>query len=197
MASFRPVEIIRGKFRFGRKRKFTKALVVIQFAPLSFGIFPAIFQVQPTTTFSRMLIRVSTDSLPETLKFLERQWREIRPDKPFLYYFQYYFQDQALGQLLQAERRWTQVVGLCSLLAILLAGMGVFGLTSISLNARVKEIGIRKTFGAPSARIVGDAYRDFLGPGEDRLDGLGDPLEVIDREDENVFAPAVFQLIED
>jgi putative ABC transport system permease protein len=131
-----------------------------QFAPLSFGIFPAIFYVQPTTTFSRMLIRISTDSLPETLKFLERQWREIRPSKPFLYYFQ----DQALGQLLQAEMRWTQVTSFCSFLAILLACMGVFGLTSISLNARVKEIGIRKTFGAPSARIVGDAYRDFLGP---------------------------------
>jgi putative ABC transport system permease protein len=129
-----------------------------QFAPLSFGVFPAIFHVQPTSVFSRMLVRVSAGSLPETIKFLERQWREIRPDKPFLSYFQ----DQALGQLLQAERRWTRIVGFCSLLAILLACMGVFGLTSISLNARVKEIGIRKTFGAPSIRIIGDVYRDLL-----------------------------------
>ena len=131
-----------------------------QFSPLSFGIFPAIFHVQPTTPLSRMLIRVSTDSLPETLKFLERQWRDIRPDKPFLYYFQ----DEALGKLLEAEQRWTRVVGFCSVLAILLACMGIFGLTSISMNARVKEIGIRKTFGAPSARIVGEAYRGLLGP---------------------------------
>jgi putative ABC transport system permease protein len=131
-----------------------------QFAPLSFGIFPAIFHVQPATTFSRMLVRVSTESLPETLKFLERQWQDIRPDKPFLYYFQ----GQALWQLLQAERRWTNVVGFCSLLAILLASMGIFGLTSIFMNARVRDIGIRKTFGAPSARIVRDAYRDLLGP---------------------------------
>ena len=129
-----------------------------QFAPLSFGIFPAIFHVQPSAVFSRMLVRVSAGSLPETMKFLEQQWREIRPDKPFLYYFQ----DQALWQLLQAERRWTRIVGFCSLAAILLACMGVFGLTSISLNARVKEIGIRKTFGAPTIRIVGDAYHDLL-----------------------------------
>jgi putative ABC transport system permease protein len=143
-----------------------KALVIrgvakdFQFAPLSFGIFPAIFYAQPTTTFSRILVRVSTESLPETLEFLERQWRDIRPDKPFLYYFQ----DQALWQLLQAERRWTNVVGFCSLLAILLASMGIFGLTSISMNSRVKEIGIRKTFGAPLAQIVREAYRDLLGP---------------------------------
>jgi putative ABC transport system permease protein len=143
-----------------------KALVIrgvakdFQFAPLSFGIFPAIFYVQPATTFSRMLIRVSAESLPETLKFLERQWQNIRPDKPFLFYFQ----DEALAALLQAERRWTRIMGLCSVLAILLASMGIFGLTSISLNSRVKEIGIRKTFGAPSARIVGDAYRNLLGP---------------------------------
>jgi putative ABC transport system permease protein len=131
-----------------------------QFAPLSFGIFPAIFHVQPDATFSRMLIRVSTESLPETIKFLERQWRDIRPDRPFLYYFQ----NEALAALLQAERRWTNVVASCSLLAILLASLGIFGLTSLSLNSRVREIGIRKTFGAPSGRIVREAYRDLLGP---------------------------------
>jgi len=143
-----------------------KALVIrgvakdFQFAPLSFRIFPAIFYIQPTTVFSRMLLRVSTASLPETLRFLERQWRDIRPDKPFLYYFQ----DEALWRLLEAERRWTRIVAFCSALAILLASMGIFGLTSISMNSRVKEIGIRKTFGAASARIVREAYRDLLGP---------------------------------
>lgn len=130
------------------------------FAPLSFGIFPAIFYAGPGPAYSRMLLRVSTASLPETLKFLERQWRDLRPDKPFLYYFQ----DEALWQLLQAERRWTRIVAFCSALAILLASMGIFGLTSISMNSRVKEIGIRKTFGAASPRIVREAYRDLLGP---------------------------------
>ncbi len=130
-----------------------------QFAPLSYGIFPAIFHSQPAGVFSRILVRVSAGSLPETMKFLEQQWRDIRPDKPFLFYFQ----DQALHQLLNAERRWTRIVGFCSLAAILLACMGVFGLTSISLNARVKEIGIRKTFGAPTLSIIGDVYRDLLG----------------------------------
>jgi len=131
-----------------------------QFAPLSFGIFPAIFHVQPTTAFSRMLLRVSSDSLPETMKFLEQQWKAVRPDKPFAYYFQ----DDAFALLLQAERRWTQIVGFCSLGAILLACLGIFGLTSISMGTRVKEIGIRKMFGAPSARIVRETYRDLLGP---------------------------------
>jgi len=131
-----------------------------QFAPLQFGIFPAIFHVQPTTAFSRMLLRVSADSLPETMRFLEQQWKALRPDKPFASYFQ----EDAFAQLLQAERRWTQIVGFCSLGAILLACLGIFGLTSISLGTRVKEIGIRKTFGAPSARIIRESYRDLLGP---------------------------------
>lgn len=130
------------------------------FAPLEFGIFPAIFHTQPTTVFSRILIRVSTSSLSKTLKFLEQQWQDICPDKPFTYYFQ----DEALHELLLAERRWTRIVSFCSLLAILLASMGIFGLTSISINSRVKEIGIRKTFGAPSSRIIRDAYLDILGP---------------------------------
>ena len=130
------------------------------FAPLEFGIFPAIYYVQPSTVFSRMLIRVSTSSLNNTIKFLEQQWQNIRPDKPFTYYFQ----DEALRELLQTESRWTRIVSFCSIIAILLASMGIFGLTSISINSRVKEIGIRKTFGAPSSRIVRDAYRDVFGP---------------------------------
>ncbi len=143
-----------------------KALVIrgvtedFYFAPLSSGIFPAIFHVQPTVAYRRMVIRVSSVSLSETIKFLDQQWRAICPDKPFTYYFQ----DLALGQLLQAERRWTRIMGLCSVLAILLASMGIFGLTSISMNSRVREIGIRKTFGAPSARIIREAYHDLLGP---------------------------------
>ncbi len=129
------------------------------FAGLSSGFFPAVFHVQPVSVISRMLIRVSTESLPETIKFLEQQWRAVCPDKPF----SYYFQDEALANLLQSERRWTQIAGFCSALAILLASMGIFGLTSISMNARVKEIGIRKTFGASSGGIVREAYCDLLG----------------------------------
>ncbi len=130
------------------------------FAPLAFGVFPAIYYVEPTAAYSRMLIRISASSASETLKFLEQQWRDIRPDKPFTYYFQ----DEAFSKLLQSERRWSRIVTLCSTLAILLACMGIFGLTSISMNARVKEIGIRKILGAPSGRIIKDAYRDLLGP---------------------------------
>jgi putative ABC transport system permease protein len=130
------------------------------FAGLSSGIFPAVFHVQPTAVFTRMLIRVSASSLSATVKFLEQQWWAVCPDKPF----SYYFQEEALANLLQSERRWTRIAGFCSALAILLASMGIFGLTSISMNARVKEIGIRKTFGASSGRIVREAYSDFLGP---------------------------------
>jgi len=129
-----------------------------QFAPLEFGIFPAAFYTNPVSAYSRILIRVSTHSLRSTLDFIERKWKEIRPEKPI----RYYLQDEALKQLLYNEIRWNQVVSFCSILTILMACMGIFGLTQITLSARTRDVGIRKILGAGSFRVAFEIYRDVF-----------------------------------
>jgi len=110
------------------------------------------------TTFSRIIVRVETDELKESLSILESAWKTIRPDKPFISYFQ----DEALEGLYAREKRWSVIVRNASLLSMLLACLGMFGLTSVILNRRVKEIGVRKVLGASAGQILVMATKEFV-----------------------------------
>jgi putative ABC transport system permease protein len=108
--------------------------------------------------FSRIIVRVSTGQLKDTMEFLENAWKKIQPDKPFITYFQ----DDALKSLYNQEKRWSSIIRYASALSILLACLGIFGLTSITLSRRIKEIGIRKVLGATAGQIMYLAAREFV-----------------------------------
>lgn len=109
-------------------------------------------------TFSRIVVRVDPGRLRETLSFLEDAWRRIRPDKPFVSYIQ----DEALEGIYSRERRWSAIVRYASVLSLLLACLGIFGLTLVALSRRTKEIGIRKVLGASAGQIMVLATREFF-----------------------------------
>jgi len=108
--------------------------------------------------FSRIIVRVETGLLKDTMAFLEKAWKQIQPDKPFITYFQ----DDVLKGLYDQEKRWSAIIQYASVVSILLACLGIFGLTSITLSRRVKEIGIRKVLGASVGQIVYLATREFV-----------------------------------
>jgi len=108
--------------------------------------------------FSRIIVRVKTGNIKETMGFLEETWKRIQPNKPFVYYIQ----EDALENLYNQEKRWSAVVRHASVFSILLACLGILGLTSVTLSRRVKEIGIRKVMGASVGQIVYLAVKEFV-----------------------------------
>ena len=108
--------------------------------------------------FSRIIVRVETGSIKETMDFLGRAWEKTQPNKPFMYYFQ----EDALENLYNQEKRWSAIVRHASVFSILLACLGILGLTSVTLSRRVKEIGIRKVLGASVGQIIYLAIREFV-----------------------------------
>ena len=108
--------------------------------------------------FSRIFVRIGTDEIRETMGYLEKAWKKIQPNKPFLSYFQ----EDALRNLYNRERRWSAIVQYASFFSILLACLGVFGLTAMTLNRREKEIGIRKVLGARMEQIVYLGIKEFI-----------------------------------
>jgi len=108
--------------------------------------------------FSRIIVRIETGQLKDTMAFLENVWEKTQPDKPFITYFQ----DDALKSLYNQEKRWSAIIQYASVVSILLACLGIFGLTSITLSRRIKEIGIRKVLGASVGQIVYLATREFV-----------------------------------
>jgi len=98
----------------------------------------------------RLLVRISGRHLPETIAYLESKWKEAVPEIPF----EYHFLDEDYNRLYASEQRLGRIMNVFSGVAIILACLGLFGLSSYSARQRVKEIGIRRVLGAPLSSVV-------------------------------------------
>jgi len=122
------------------------------------SILPALHHNKPNWGISQILVRISPENISGTLSLLEKAWKEIQPNKPFLYSFL----DDTMEAMYNEEKRWGAIVGYSSALAVIIACMGIFGLTSIAVNCRIKEIGIRKVLGASVTQIIDILIREFI-----------------------------------
>jgi putative ABC transport system permease protein len=98
----------------------------------------------PEMRSGTLLVRVTGQHMPETIQFLETKWKDLVPYLPF----EYHFLDEDYNRVYSSELRLGQVMNLFSGIAIVLACLGLFGLSSYAAKQRVKEIGIRKVLGA-------------------------------------------------
>jgi len=105
----------------------------------------------------RISLRLNTDNLPETMSRIERIWSSVMPGSPFIFTFV----DQAVDMQYLQEERLSRIVTFGSVLAIIIACMGLFGLVSLMIVRRTKEIGIRKVLGASSVSIVVLLNKEF------------------------------------
>ncbi len=113
-------------------------------------IHPAIHFLDPTHNFHFMMIRFSSSEISRILAGAQSAWKELQPDRPFTYSFL----DEDVEAQYVREKRWNRIVEYSSVMAVLIACLGVFGLTSVSVSRRTKEIGIRKVCGASIFSII-------------------------------------------
>jgi putative ABC transport system permease protein len=103
-------------------------------------------------------IKLSGSDTKQTLSFIERKWKEIFPDQPFVYTYL----SERFNRQFEADDKRGLVFTMFTVLAILIACLGLFGLASYMVEQRTKEIGIRKVFGANENTILGLISKDFL-----------------------------------
>ncbi len=94
-------------------------------------------------------IRMHAGARDEVLSFLESQWAFLRPGYPFTYDFV----ADSFSEQYADEDRLARLVTYFSILAIIIAALGLFGLASYTSEQRFKEIGIRKVLGASVSQI--------------------------------------------
>lgn len=75
---------------------------------------------------------------------------------------EYYYMQDWLMQRYEADTQWKKIVSFAAFVAILIASLGLFALTTLSVQQRMKEIGIRKVLGASVANIGFIISKDFL-----------------------------------
>jgi len=120
-------------------------------------IGPIMFFIQTPDWFNVFTVRLRPQNISETLAFLERKWAEFDPNHPFAYTFF----DESFAQLHQAEQRMGTLLRYVSILAILIACLGLFGLATFTAEQRTKEIGVRKVLGASVGSVTLLLSRDF------------------------------------
>lgn len=119
------------------------------FSTLDEEIEPVVIVVYPKQT--RFLIaRLKPDNISETLTYMESTWQRINPLIPL----SYRFFDELLGRVYQSQRNLGLLFRYFSFLALCIAGLGLFGLSSFAVTQRTKEVGIRKVLGASISGIV-------------------------------------------
>ncbi len=118
-------------------------------APLSFILGNSNW----TTAF-----KVSTTDIKSLVKNIEGVWQKMSPTMPF----SYQFLDDSFDEMYRVEQR-TGKLGLgLSIIAIMIACLGLFGLATYMAEQRTKEIGIRKVQGAATESLVKLMSEDFL-----------------------------------
>ncbi len=120
--------------------------------------------IGPVAIYSRpassnaFVLRLDQGRMAAALSAVRHTWEQITANVPFTYEFF----DQKLEQLYRNEARLARLSTAFALLAILIACLGLFGLTAYAAERRAKEIGIRKVLGASVPSIVALLSKDFL-----------------------------------
>jgi putative ABC transport system permease protein len=120
-------------------------------------IKPALFHYGPEASFKRALVRLNTYKVDDSLAGLEQVWEKVAPEQPF----EYEFLDRAFARQYESDEESSRTVTFASVVAILIACMGLFGHATIVLQRRTKEIGVRKVLGATVAEILALLSRDL------------------------------------
>lgn len=116
------------------------------YTPVILFMDPALGWI-PTDYFS---VKIAAGSMPDKIAHLKKRWQEFFPESSF----DSFFLDEFYNRQYQQDRQFGNNFMLFSLIAILIACMGLFGLTAYSTTRRTKEIGIRKVVGASVQHIL-------------------------------------------
>ena len=120
------------------------------FSSMRDEIEPAIFWMNGHETKRYLLIRLNPESTVEALEYVKSQWDSMTQGQPF----EYFFLDNDFDSLFKGEMRTASILSAFTILAFVIALLGLMGLVSFEMQQRVKEIGIRKVMGSSSYQLV-------------------------------------------
>jgi len=126
-------------------------------ASLHEKIRPLVFLYWPRF-FQKYVVEISPTKSQKTIAEIKNIWQKFMPTYPF----EYKFLSEEISDMYKSDERTNIIVTDFSVVAIIIACMGIFGLVLFTAEQKTKEIGIRKVLGASARNIIGLISFDFL-----------------------------------
>ncbi len=126
--------------------------------PVILTMNPASFGEETQGGVNFLLVRINGRDLPATLDLLRAAWMEIAPES----LFEYYFLEDDIARFYVDEANLARIFTYSAVFALLIACLGVYGLVSLEVGRRTKEICIRKVMGAAVSDIMSLISKQFV-----------------------------------
>jgi len=108
--------------------------------------------------YGGLIVKIKTVDIKGFLGNLRTQWNAFNPSGPL----EYSFLDERFAKLYENEQRTQKIFTSFAVLAIIIASLGLFGLSAYSIEQRTKEIGIRKVLGASVKQVLIVVSKEFF-----------------------------------
>jgi putative ABC transport system permease protein len=119
---------------------------------------PIVFYPDQEINFGNYSIKYSASDPTAMVSFVKEKWNARFPESPF----QFFFLDQYFNEQYKTDRLFATVLSLFTVLAIIIASLGLFGLSLYTISKRNKEISIRKVLGATVMEITTLVTKDYM-----------------------------------
>ena len=118
-----------------------------------------LFNVKDGNPYRFMTVKLQAGNLSKSVEMVRAKWKELSPSAPF----DFVFMDDKLQSMYQLEMQLKKAAGIASGLMLLIVLLGIFGVLTLALARRIKEIAVRKVLGAELHNIVSLIIKEFAG----------------------------------
>ncbi len=122
-------------------------------------IVPLVIQIDATSFFN-IQMKVPSDDIVSNLDLIESTWKKLFPEIPFTYSFV----DKEFSRLFESDLKIRSILSASALISVLIAILGLFGLTTFHAFQKAKEISIRKVVGANESQLFKQQILNFMKP---------------------------------
>jgi putative ABC transport system permease protein len=155
----RPGDAVGKKFaQWGRTGTIIGVVKDFNFRSLHQVVEPLTLRYGYPYNLNRISVSIKGNNIQATLARLRKTWDRVVPQRPFMYHFL----DESFSAQYEADQHFGQLFTFFSFLAICIACLGLFGLSTFMAQQRVKEIGVRKVLGSSISGIVLLLSKDFI-----------------------------------
>ena len=119
-------------------------------------IYPMAIFLSPHMV-SKMAVKIAPESLEQNMKLIETKWSSVFPEDPM----QFSYVNEAMRLKYIKEDQTNAMISLFTFLSLIIALLGLFGLSIFVIERRTKEIGLRKVYGSSNLAIVYLLSRQF------------------------------------